>query len=373
MLINTEKLQDGVVHKRLLVDEGFVCPGGSCGCVQDCFVADTIEALRNLGLVDFDMDRLRRTIFRKMLGHVHGAPSTIGIPAATVHGCTPEKDEESESMTPQCLRKPVPAGTSSPKIGPCNMDMLGNVHGLPSTVNTPAAAAKVSTPETVQESGSPQCLHKKLRLKSSYQPLATVPPLPSKETSNTPESGCGVCQDESGHMSKIIAQCLRSSSRGATSTVSSIARPAAPYLQWVCDGPKEAIELEMIRGSGLPIQFWSKHVDTSPGAGALDLARLLHSIANVFSFDIDSVGMFDDPGSSMSAFNFQGHLFFNMAFFRSNRHADDALNASIFWWVVFVHELAHNAASGHGLEHGRAMEYLIMHSADTFFQDVVHG
>lgn len=89
---------------------------------------------------------------------------------------------------------------------------------------------------------------------------------------------------------------------------------------------------------------------------------LLGLIARIFGVPrTGAVHIFEEDGSTI-AFNRGGTLFFNLLYFAAKHHDRENQfgNALSYWYTVFAHEVAHNASSGHGKQHGDAMELLIM-------------
>lgn len=103
-----------------------------------------------------------------------------------------------------------------------------------------------------------------------------------------------------------------------------------------------------------------------------ELGRKVFKISSKTS----SIHLFYDKESSAIAFNRNHSLFFNFAYFISNRHAEilgnsgdlkEVQRCKSFWFITFCHELAHNFVHDHDAQH----EYYLSSFAETFLPDFI--
>ncbi|KAI9832550.1 MAG: hypothetical protein M1819_004340 [Sarea resinae] len=91
-------------------------------------------------------------------------------------------------------------------------------------------------------------------------------------------------------------------------------------------------------------------------------ASILLDCAGVFALPPQSIHIFYDESGSTIAFNRQGSLFCNFRFFEQlhlpglkeherPKRVQSASEATIYWWVVLCHELAHNLVGDHSAAH----------------------
>ena len=79
-------------------------------------------------------------------------------------------------------------------------------------------------------------------------------------------------------------------------------------------------------------------------------------------------------GSRWIAFNRAGELYFNAYFFHEKNMSQpqNTRHALSYWFVVFCHELAHNASSEHNQVHEQAEEHLLQHFMVRFADNSLH-
>ncbi|KAK8169664.1 hypothetical protein IWX90DRAFT_400529 [Phyllosticta citrichinensis] len=90
-------------------------------------------------------------------------------------------------------------------------------------------------------------------------------------------------------------------------------------------------------------------------SGIGTFANLLERIGGLFRLSNSVINIFYEDASSTIAFNKGGSLFFNYFYF-FNLHArnvggDGAADATLYWWEVFCHEIAHNLSAEHSAKH----------------------
>ncbi|KAK7534105.1 uncharacterized protein J3D65DRAFT_632440 [Phyllosticta citribraziliensis] len=90
-------------------------------------------------------------------------------------------------------------------------------------------------------------------------------------------------------------------------------------------------------------------------SGIGTFANLLERIGGLFRLSNSVINIFYEDASSTIAFNKGGSLFFNYFYF-FNLHARNvggggAADATLYWWEVFCHEIAHNLSAEHSAKH----------------------
>ncbi|KAF2146100.1 uncharacterized protein K452DRAFT_263651 [Aplosporella prunicola CBS 121167] len=91
--------------------------------------------------------------------------------------------------------------------------------------------------------------------------------------------------------------------------------------------------------------------------GIVAFSQLLAHVARVFQLDPRIVNIFYEDVGSTIAFNQGGALFFNYHYFQTlhlpHNMVDRAkmVEAMVFWWEAFCHEIAHNLSSDHSAAH----------------------
>jgi hypothetical protein len=85
---------------------------------------------------------------------------------------------------------------------------------------------------------------------------------------------------------------------------------------------------------------------------------ILLDCADVFSLRPDTLSIFHDPGSKSIAFNRAGSVFCNYYYFQQLHEkallqsaTPDRAEATVYWWVILCHELAHNLVQDHSSAH----------------------
>ncbi|KAI1390921.1 uncharacterized protein F4822DRAFT_166828 [Hypoxylon trugodes] len=102
----------------------------------------------------------------------------------------------------------------------------------------------------------------------------------------------------------------------------------------------------------------------STNHGAINsFASLLLEVGQVYSIGRGALHIFYDEAGSTIAFNRDGSIFCNLRFF-IQLHADKPTGegravATIWWWVVLAHELAHNIVQPHNADHSYYTESFI--------------
>lgn len=93
-------------------------------------------------------------------------------------------------------------------------------------------------------------------------------------------------------------------------------------------------------------------------AGMNLFGSILLECADVFSLRPDTLSIFHDPGSKSIAFNRSGSVFCNYHYFQQlhekallQRATPDRAEATVYWWVILCHELAHNLVQDHSSAH----------------------
>ncbi|OTB07713.1 hypothetical protein M426DRAFT_52940 [Hypoxylon sp. CI-4A] len=92
-------------------------------------------------------------------------------------------------------------------------------------------------------------------------------------------------------------------------------------------------------------------------------ASLLTEVGEVYAINRSSVHIFYDQEGGTIAFNRDGSIFCNLRFF-NQLHADKLFgegraSATVWWWVVVAHELAHNLVHPHNSDHSYYTESFI--------------
>ena len=111
-------------------------------------------------------------------------------------------------------------------------------------------------------------------------------------------------------------------------------------------------------GHADPRLFIPAHADA-----LAEFARLLGTVCDVFELAPATLHIFHDEGGKTIAFNSQGSIFCNFAFFqqlhRGRVEAAAACDALAYWYVTVAHELAHNLAQDHGQRHSYFAESFV--------------
>lgn len=95
--------------------------------------------------------------------------------------------------------------------------------------------------------------------------------------------------------------------------------------------------------------------------------RLLMDVASVYGLAAGVVHMYYDYTGPTIAFNLNGSIFCNMRYFMqlhaplltSSASAQARVDATVWWWVVVAHELAHNLESSHNANHSYYTESFV--------------
>lgn len=103
--------------------------------------------------------------------------------------------------------------------------------------------------------------------------------------------------------------------------------------------------------------------------------QLAYSIFKI-SAESSSIHLYYDPEASTVAFNRSHSLFFNFAYFLSNRHfsilngsdVKEAQRCKSFWFITFCHELAHNFVHEHDAQH----EFYLSSFAEQFLPEFLN-
>ncbi|KZF21370.1 HATPase_c domain-containing protein [Xylona heveae TC161] len=140
-----------------------------------------------------------------------------------------------------------------------------------------------------------------------------------------------------------------------------------------CDErPGQDITFYADSASGLKIFLSNSMADKSNflaenSKGLNAFSSVLLDCGDIFALRRDSLHVFYDENGSTIAFNRQGSLFCNYRFFEQ-LHLSDLQNggpemraeATVYWWVVLCHELAHNLVGDHSADHSYYTESFVM-------------
>ncbi|KAI0119333.1 hypothetical protein F4814DRAFT_411592 [Daldinia grandis] len=92
-------------------------------------------------------------------------------------------------------------------------------------------------------------------------------------------------------------------------------------------------------------------------------ALILADVGDVFAINRSSLHIFYDEEGGTIAFNRDGSIFCNLRFFiqlhAENTSGQGKAAASVWWWVVLAHELAHNLVQLHNADHSYYTESFI--------------
>ncbi|KAF3063881.1 putative hatpase c domain-containing protein [Daldinia childiae] len=92
-------------------------------------------------------------------------------------------------------------------------------------------------------------------------------------------------------------------------------------------------------------------------------ASILADVSDVYSINRSSLHIFYDEEGGTIAFNRDGSIFCNLRFFIQlhveNMSGQGKAAASVWWWVVLAHELAHNLVQMHNADHSYYTESFI--------------
>ncbi|KAL4918004.1 hypothetical protein BDW62DRAFT_182159 [Aspergillus aurantiobrunneus] len=101
-------------------------------------------------------------------------------------------------------------------------------------------------------------------------------------------------------------------------------------------------------------------------AGMNFFVSILLDCADVFSLQPDTLSIFYDPGSKAIGFNRSGSIFCNYHYFQQLHEkallrttTPDRAEATVYWWVILCHELAHNLVEDHSSAHGYYTESFV--------------
>lgn len=142
-----------------------------------------------------------------------------------------------------------------------------------------------------------------------------------------------------------------------------------------CDErPSQDLEFVASLPSGLNIFFVKSIRDRSAflaenSTGINLFASVLLDCAAAFKMRSNSLSIFYDPGGKTIAFNRAGSIFCNYFYFRELHQRDllkspslmpDRTEATVYWWVVLCHELAHNLVADHSSAHSYYSEGFVI-------------
>ncbi|ERS95613.1 hypothetical protein HMPREF1624_08129 [Sporothrix schenckii ATCC 58251] len=149
-----------------------------------------------------------------------------------------------------------------------------------------------------------------------------------------------------------------------------------------CDS-NHAHDLAMVAQAPRGMNVFLARAVTLPAADFLAQNRsviatfeaLLRDVAAVYDLAPDAVQMYYDATGPTIAFNTRGSIFCNLRYFvqlharkmqaAGNRDAQQArVDATVWWWVVLAHELAHNLEQSHNAVHS--------YYTETFVQQYFH-
>ncbi|XXG99823.1 Mediator of RNA polymerase II transcription subunit 6 [Hypoxylon texense] len=107
-----------------------------------------------------------------------------------------------------------------------------------------------------------------------------------------------------------------------------------------------------------PAQFLSNN------HGAINaFASVLAEVGDVYSINRSALHVFYDEAGGTIAFNRDGSIFCNLRFFIQlhveNLSGEGKAAATVWWWVVLAHELAHNLVQPHNADHSYYTESFI--------------
>lgn len=85
-------------------------------------------------------------------------------------------------------------------------------------------------------------------------------------------------------------------------------------------------------------------------------ALLLQDVGSVYGLKLSALHMYYDEAGNTIAFNTNGSVFCNLRYFNQLHaatfsHGQQRAEATVWWWVVLAHELAHNLESTHNAQH----------------------
>ncbi|KAL4926491.1 histidine kinase-like ATPase domain-containing protein [Aspergillus undulatus] len=200
-----------------------------------------------------------------------------------------------------------------------------------------------------------------------------LPPAPQPEKPKEPCPAAPVTVSSPLKLQKELHSAVQSSRVHGTSNVSS--KPQTDQineLKSYCD-EKPGHELEFVATlpSQVNILFAKSVTDRSAflsqnSYGMNMFGSILLDCADVFSLRPDSLSIFHDPKSKSIAFNRTGSIFCNYHYFQ-NLHekallqsaTPDRAEATVYWWVILCHELAHNLVSDHSSAHSYYTESFV--------------
>ncbi|KAI1438811.1 hypothetical protein GGR50DRAFT_302175 [Xylaria sp. CBS 124048] len=91
-------------------------------------------------------------------------------------------------------------------------------------------------------------------------------------------------------------------------------------------------------------------------------AKLLENVAEVYHLPLNVLHIFYDQSGNTIAFNRAGSIFCNLRFFiqlHLDQTGQNRAAATVWWWVVLAHELAHNIVLPHNANHSYYTESFI--------------
>ncbi|KAL4793525.1 hypothetical protein BDV19DRAFT_366610 [Aspergillus venezuelensis] len=192
-----------------------------------------------------------------------------------------------------------------------------------------------------------------------------APQLPAPEEPKQPRPEAPVSVSSPFQLQKTLHSAVQSSRAHGTSGVFS--KPEANQineLKTYCD-EKPSHELEFAATLPCRVNILFARTVTERSAflaqnsyGMNLFGSILLDCADVFSLRPDSLSIFYDPCSKSIAFNKSGSIFCNYFYFQQLHEkalvqsaTPDRAEATVYWWVILCHELAHNLVGDHSSAH----------------------
>ncbi|KAL4955254.1 hypothetical protein BDW69DRAFT_161073 [Aspergillus filifer] len=197
--------------------------------------------------------------------------------------------------------------------------------------------------------------------------------LPAPEEPKQPRPEAPVSVSSPLQLQKTLHSAVQSSRAHGTSGVFS--KPEANQineLKTYCD-EKPSHELEFAATLPCRVNILFARTVTERSAflaqnsyGMNLFGSILLDCADVFSLRPDSLSIFYDPSSKSIAFNKSGSIFCNYFYFQQLHEkaliqsaTPDRAEATVYWWVILCHELAHNLVGDHSSAHSYYTESFV--------------
>jgi hypothetical protein len=167
----------------------------------------------------------------------------------------------------------------------------------------------------------------------------------------------GVADRMVAHAADIVARAIAVS---AGTLNAADAHDAAVSVGWQCADERASLDLVAYPNPTWPLPLFvdrTTFVERHAAGVEMFMRVLLLLAIRVFGVPLAKVAVFWDDTNTI-AFNRDSRLFFNLRYFQAlfadgSGPADKVL---AFWFMLFSHELAHNAVQTHDRNHERVME-----------------